>query len=85
MNNDILSSLRPALVMALLFALLLGLGYPLAMTGIGQLLFPDQAVGCLDAGCAADFLVLGADPLLADDAIHQVAVRVLGGRVLEID
>ncbi|HWW58980.1 MAG TPA: potassium-transporting ATPase subunit KdpC [Sphingopyxis sp.] len=47
MNKDIISSLRPALVMTLLFALLLGLAYPLALTGIGQALFPDQANGSL--------------------------------------
>lgn len=47
MNNDITSSLRPALVMTLLFALLLGLAYPLAMTGLGQVLFPSQANGSL--------------------------------------
>lgn len=47
MNNDISSALRPALVLTLLFALLLGIGYPLAMTGIGQLLFPGAANGSL--------------------------------------
>ncbi len=47
MNKDILSSLRPALMMTLLFALLLGLAYPLALTGLGQLLFPQQANGSL--------------------------------------
>ena len=47
MNKDILSSLRPALVMTLLFAVLLGLAYPLALTGIGQLIFPSQANGSL--------------------------------------
>jgi K+-transporting ATPase ATPase C chain len=47
MNKDILSSLRPALVMTLLFALLLGIAYPLALTGIGQLIFPSQANGSL--------------------------------------
>lgn len=47
MGKDFLSSLRPALVMALLFALLLGLAYPLALTGIGQALFPSQANGSL--------------------------------------
>ena len=50
-----------------------------------RLLFPDEAVGCLDAGCLADFLVLDADPLSADDAIHRIGVRVLGGRVLELE
>jgi K+-transporting ATPase ATPase C chain len=47
MNNDILSAFRPALVMTLLFAVLLGLAYPLALTGIGQVLFPSQANGSL--------------------------------------
>lgn len=47
MNNDILSSLRPAIVMTALFSLLLGLAYPLAITGIGQSLFPAQANGSL--------------------------------------
>lgn len=47
MNKDLISSLRPALVMTLLFALLLGLAYPLALTGIGQAIFPNQANGSL--------------------------------------
>lgn len=47
MNNDLSSALRPALVLTLLFALLLGIGYPLAMTGIGQMLFPGAANGSL--------------------------------------
>ncbi|WBO22796.1 potassium-transporting ATPase subunit KdpC [Sphingomonas abietis] len=47
MNKDLLSSLRPSLVMTGLFALLLGLAYPLAMTGIAQALFPHQANGSL--------------------------------------
>jgi K+-transporting ATPase ATPase C chain len=47
MNNDIASSFRPAIVMTLLFALLLGVIYPLALTGIGQAVFPHQANGSL--------------------------------------
>ena len=47
MNKDLISALRPALVMTLLFASLLGLVYPLALTGIGQALFPSQANGSL--------------------------------------
>lgn len=52
MGKDFSSALRPAIVMTILFAALLGLGYPLAMTGIGQALFPHQANGSLvrDAG-----------------------------------
>jgi K+-transporting ATPase ATPase C chain len=38
---------RPALVMMVLFTLLLGLGYPLAMTGVAGLVFPSQAGGSL--------------------------------------
>lgn len=47
MNKDLVSALRPALVMTLLFALLLGIAYPLALTGVGQALFPSQANGSL--------------------------------------
>jgi len=47
MTKDIASALRPALALLLAFALLTGLAYPLAMTGIGQLLFPAQANGSL--------------------------------------
>ena len=47
MNNDITSALRPAFVMTILFALLLGIAYPLALTGIGQTIFPSQANGSL--------------------------------------
>lgn len=47
MFNDLSSSLRPALVLTLLFTVLLGAAYPLALTGIGQLLFPSQANGSL--------------------------------------
>ena len=46
------NQLRPALVMTALFTLLLGLAYPLAVTGVAQVAFPDQANGSLvrDAG-----------------------------------
>lgn len=39
--------LRPALALLILFTLLLGLAYPLAMTGIAQLVMPYQANGSL--------------------------------------
>ncbi|MGB3928587.1 MAG: potassium-transporting ATPase subunit KdpC [Sphingobium sp.] len=47
MGSDFTTSLRPAIVMTLLFALLLGIAYPLALTGIGQVVFPSQANGSL--------------------------------------
>ncbi len=47
MGKDFTSAVRPAIVMTILFAALLGLVYPLAMTGIGQTLFPHQANGSL--------------------------------------
>ena len=47
MLSDLKSAARPALTMALLFAALLGIAYPLALTGIGQLLFPAAANGSL--------------------------------------
>jgi K+-transporting ATPase ATPase C chain len=47
MGHDFTSSLRPAFMMTLLFALLLGVAYPLLLTGIGQLVFPSQANGSL--------------------------------------
>lgn len=52
MGKDLTTALRPALAMTLLFALLLGIVYPFAMTGIGQAIFPSEANGSLvrDAG-----------------------------------
>lgn len=47
MGNDFTTSLRPAIVLTILFALLLGILYPLAMTGVGQAIFPSQANGSL--------------------------------------
>ena len=47
MLKDITSAIRPALVLTVLFAALLGIAYPVALTGIGQVLFPAQANGSL--------------------------------------
>ncbi len=47
MLKDLATALRPALVMTGLFAALLGLAYPLAITGVAQVLFPAAANGSL--------------------------------------
>ena len=47
MLTDLKSALRPALMLTLAFALLLGIVYPLAITGLAQLAFPAQANGSL--------------------------------------
>jgi K+-transporting ATPase ATPase C chain len=57
MTSDITSALRPAFVLTILFAILLGIVYPLAMTGIGQAIFPGQANGSL---VVADGKVVGS-------------------------
>ena len=61
MGKDITSALRPAIVMALLFAALLGIAYPLALTGVGQTLFPAQANGSLirDGGTVVGSELIG--------------------------
>lgn len=47
MLKDLTSALRPALVLTGLFAVLLGLAYPLAITGLAQTLFHAAANGSL--------------------------------------
>jgi K+-transporting ATPase ATPase C chain len=47
MLKDFTTALRPALMLTLLFAILLGLAYPAAITGVGQLVAPGAANGSL--------------------------------------
>lgn len=59
-----LQHVRPAVVMMALFTLLLGLAYPLAMTGAAGALFPHQAGGSLVKDASGQ--VIGSE-LLAQD------------------
>jgi K+-transporting ATPase ATPase C chain len=67
-----LSDIRPAIVSTLLFTLLLGLGYPLAITGVAQLAFPSQAGGSLvtDAKGHVTGSSLLAQPFAGDAYLH---------------
>jgi K+-transporting ATPase ATPase C chain len=67
-----LSDLRPAIVSTILLTLLLGLGYPLAITGISQLAFPYQANGSLVTDRAGHVVgsALLAQPFAKDEYLH---------------
>jgi potassium-transporting ATPase KdpC subunit len=67
-----LSEIRPAIVSTVLFTLLLGLGYPLAITGISQVAFPYQAGGSLVTDKAGHVVgsVLIAQGFAKDEYLH---------------
>jgi potassium-transporting ATPase KdpC subunit len=67
-----LSDIRPAIVSTVLFTLLLGLGYPLAITGIAQVAFPGQANGSLVTDAKGHVIGswLLAQPFAADQYLH---------------
>lgn len=47
MTRSLTRELRPAIVVLVLLTVLTGIGYPLAVTAIGQVLFPSQANGSM--------------------------------------
>jgi len=67
-----LSDIRPAIVSTVLFTLLLGLGYPLAITGVAQAAFPYQANGSLVTDKAGHVIgsSLLAQPFTKDEYLH---------------
>jgi len=67
-----LSEIRPALISTVLFTLLLGLGYPLVVTGISGLAFPYQANGSLvrDASGQVVGSALIAQAFAKDEYLH---------------
>ncbi|HEX3919667.1 MAG TPA: potassium-transporting ATPase subunit KdpC [Caulobacteraceae bacterium] len=67
-----LSDIRPAIVSTILLTVLLGLGYPLAVTGIAQVAFPAQANGSLvtDAGGNVLGSSLLAQPFARNEYLH---------------
>ncbi len=67
-----LSDIRPAIVSTVLFTLLLGLGYPLLITGVSQAAFPYQAGGSLVRGASGHVIdsELLAQPFARDEYLH---------------
>ena len=67
-----LSEIRPAIVSTVAFTLLLGVGYPLAVTGVAKLAFPYQAEGSLvrDAKGQVIGSALIAQPFAKDEYLH---------------
>ena len=67
-----LSEIRPAIVSTVLFTLLLGLAYPLAITGVSKVAFPYQAEGSLvkdDKGQVIGSALI-AQPFAKDEYLH---------------
>lgn len=67
-----LSEIRPAIVSTVLFTLILGVGYPLAITGVAKAAFPWQAGGSLvkDARGQVIGSALLAQPFARDEYLH---------------
>jgi K+-transporting ATPase ATPase C chain len=69
---SMLSDIRPAVVSTVLFTALLGVAYPLAITGVAKLAFPYQAEGSLVKDSAGQVVgsALIAQPFAKDEYLH---------------
>ncbi len=67
-----LAQIRPAIVSTVLFTLLLGVGYPLFITGVGELAFPYQAEGSMITDKAGHVIgsALMAQGFAKDEYLH---------------
>lgn len=74
--------IRPAVVMLVLFTALLGVGYPLAMTGVATLAFPEQAGGSLlvREGEVVGSALLGQSQAFVDAETGRVRPGLFRGR-----
>jgi len=59
MASTVLKEFRPAIIMTIVLTAILGLAYPLIMTGIAQVVFPNQADGSPVRDAAGD--VIGSE------------------------
>src|ERR1700742_747138 len=69
---SMLSDIRPAVVSTVLFTALLGIAYPLAITGVAKVVFPYQAEGSLVRDSAGQVVgsALIAQPFAKDEYLH---------------
>ncbi|WP_203293161.1 amidohydrolase family protein [Maricaulis parjimensis] len=56
-----------------------------AWIATGREIFPERAIGAIEPGFEASFLVLDADPLTDFSTLDRIVVRVKEGQVLELE